>query len=400
MRSGWAGRRRSTTRRCEPGPVHALSLAVAQKCNLGCTYCYAQQGDFGGPPKSMPLEVALRAVDLLVEGKEPGARLNLAFLGGEPLVNRAVVQAATRHAAERARGRGVTLTFSITTNGTLLTEGDAGFFEEFGFAVTVSLDGERSAHDALRPYKGGRGTFDRVMANVEPLLSRQRRMQVSARVTVTPSNLELRRTLDAFVAAGFHSVGFSPLLSSQGGRGEMQKDDLEILLGGMIDCGREFVRRSGTRRALPVREPGQRPAGDRAGHPPSLPVRGGRLVPRRLRRGRARGVPPLRRRRGGGHGLPGRRDRRGTAGRLAPRASRPSAGAVPRLLGALPVRRRLPPRGHPPRPARLRLHPGLAALLPRDLSSSMYKPADVRGVRMGFTRNGIGPFMRRSGRSS
>jgi uncharacterized protein len=117
----------------------------------------------------MPLEVALRAVDLLVEGKEPGARLNLAFLGGEPLLNRAVVQAATRHAAERARDRALTLTFSITTNGTLLTEADADFFEQFGFAVTVSLDGEREAHDALRPDKGGRGTFDRVMANLEPL---------------------------------------------------------------------------------------------------------------------------------------------------------------------------------------------------------------------------------------
>jgi uncharacterized protein len=36
-----------------PPPVHALSLAVAQKCNLGCTYCYAQQGAFGGEAKNM-----------------------------------------------------------------------------------------------------------------------------------------------------------------------------------------------------------------------------------------------------------------------------------------------------------------------------------------------------------
>ena len=32
---------------------HALSLAVAERCNLGCTYCYAQQGDFGGSAKAM-----------------------------------------------------------------------------------------------------------------------------------------------------------------------------------------------------------------------------------------------------------------------------------------------------------------------------------------------------------
>jgi uncharacterized protein len=135
------------------------------------------------------------------------------------------------------------VTFAITTNGTLLTEDDAAFFEEFGFAVTVSLDGPREAHDAQRPYKSGRGSFDRIMGNVAPLLSRQRRMQVSARVTVTPANLNLRRTLDEFVDAGFHSVGFSPMLASPTGNGELQADDLEIMLGEMIDCGREFERR-------------------------------------------------------------------------------------------------------------------------------------------------------------
>jgi len=225
-------------------PIHALSLAVAQKCNLGCTYCYAQQGEFGGPAKNMPMETAERAVDLLVSGAEPDARLNLAFLGGEPLVNRPVLQAATRRAADLAQRRGLAITFSITTNGTLLTEADADFFEAYGFAVTVSLDGPREVHDALRPYKNGSGSFDRVMRNVHPLLLRQRRMQVSARVTVTPANLMLRRTLDQFIAAGFHSVGFSPMLSAPSGKGEMQPDDLETMLGEMIDCGREFERRT------------------------------------------------------------------------------------------------------------------------------------------------------------
>jgi len=224
-------------------PLHALSLAVAQKCNLGCTYCYAQQGEFGGAAKNMAGERAHQAVDLLVDGADPGARLTLAFLGGEPLVNRSVLQTATRRAAERAAARGVTVNFAITTNGTLLTEADASFFEEFGFAVTISLDGPRDTHDAQRPYKGGKGSFDRIMANVAPLLSRQRRMQVSARVTVTPANLDLRLTLDEFVDAGFHSVGFSPMLASPTGKGEMQAGDLEVMLGEMIDCGREFERR-------------------------------------------------------------------------------------------------------------------------------------------------------------
>src|SRR5712692_3616528 len=221
-------------------PLHALSLAIAQKCNLGCTYCYAQQGEFGGAAKNMSSDTADEAVDLLLAGDAPGARLNLAFLGGEPLINRSVLQSTTRRAATLAERRGVTLTFSITTNGTLLSEADADFFEAFGFAVTVSLDGPQDVHDRLRMYKSGQGSFDRIMQNVRPLLSRQRRMQVSARVTVTPSNLGLRRALDTFIDAGFHSVGFSPMLSAPNGTGEMQAGDLEVMLGEMIDCGREF----------------------------------------------------------------------------------------------------------------------------------------------------------------
>ena len=223
-------------------PVHALSLAVAQKCNLGCTYCYAQQGEFGGAAKNMSRETAIDAVTLLVDGANPGARVNLAFLGGEPLANRPVLQEATRRAAERAAQRGVNITFSVTTNGTLLRPADGEFFEEFGFAVTLSLDGPREAHDALRPFKGGRGSYDRILDNVRPLLARQRKMQVAARVTVTPANLMLRQTIDLFLAEGFHSVGFSPLLSAPTGRGEMQREDLEVMLGGMIDCGREYER--------------------------------------------------------------------------------------------------------------------------------------------------------------
>ena len=225
-------------------PVRALSLAIAQKCNLGCAYCYAEQGDFGGAPKNMSLDDARRAIDLLAGSTEPDARFNIAFLGGEPLVNRSVLRQATLYAQERLRPLAAHVGFSITTNGTLLRDDDVEFFEEHGFAVTISVDGLRDAHDALRPFKGGRGSFDETMRRVAPLLRAQRRMQVSARVTVTPRNLELRAALDEFIARGFHSVGFSPMLAAPNGAGEMQADDLEAMLGEMIDCGLEYERRT------------------------------------------------------------------------------------------------------------------------------------------------------------
>jgi uncharacterized protein len=225
-------------------PLKALSLAVAQKCNLGCTYCYAQEGSFGGFAKNMSWEVAKAAVERLFEEAQPEERVNLSFLGGEPLVNRQLIHAATQLAFDLSQKKGVKIGFSITTNGTLLEPEDADFFERYGFAVTVSLDGVGEVHDRTRSFKSGKGSYDRVMANIKPLLSQQRQMQVSARVTVTPKNLYLRETLEHFISLGFHSIGFSPMLSSPTGREQMETEALQVMLAQMIDCGQEFERQT------------------------------------------------------------------------------------------------------------------------------------------------------------
>ena len=227
----------------EHHPVRSISLAIAQKCNLACGYCYAQAGSFGGDERDMSPDVAMAAIDLLFADASPGERLNVAFLGGEPLTNRTLLRLCTERASELGARNNVEIGFSITTNGTLLTAADGEFFERHGFAVTVSLDGPGLINDRLRPFKGGNGSYDRVLRNVTPLLAMQQRMQVSARVTVTPENLFLPETLDAFLGLGFHSVGFSPMLSSPSGTGQMSASHLQSMLEGMIECGREFERR-------------------------------------------------------------------------------------------------------------------------------------------------------------
>ena len=223
-------------------PLTAISLAIAQKCNLGCTYCYAQQGDFGTRAKNMAVETGIAAVDLMFANNIGPNKMNLAFLGGEPLVNRAALQIITRYADEKARMQGKEIHYSITTNGTLINQEDADFFENYGFAVTISIDGIGEVHDRLRPMKNGKGSYERLIRKVKPLLEIQKNMQVSARVTITPTNLDLRKTLDELITLGFHSVGFSPMLSSPSGKGEMDAGTLETMLENMIACGREFEK--------------------------------------------------------------------------------------------------------------------------------------------------------------
>ncbi len=225
-------------------PLRALSLAIAQKCNLACTYCYAQEGSFGGPPTDMTAEVGRAAVRRLMADAKPGERVSLAFLGGEPLTRRPLLKELTELAAGLAAERGLSVGFSITTNGTLLRPEDADFFERYRFTVTVSIDGIGKAHDRQRPAKGGAGSYERILARLGPLLARGPRLPVHARVTVTPRNLDLQETLGGLLALGFTSVGFSPVLSAPSGRDTLAQSDFQLFLEQMIRCGAEFERRA------------------------------------------------------------------------------------------------------------------------------------------------------------
>jgi uncharacterized protein len=232
--------------------VKAISLAVAQKCNLGCTYCYAQQGAFGGAARNMAFDVAKGAIDQLILDAAPGDHVTVAFMGGEPLVNRDTLHAATRYATEFGQFHGVRVGFSLTTNATLLTTADIALFQEHGFAITISVDGLGATHDNQRPYLSGKGSFEKVAANVKSLLAvEQRRSRVHARVTVTPRNLDLPEIMIGLVDMGFDSVMFAPMLSAPSGKDQMHATDLDRLLEQLIVCGEIFKDRLRQGQALP-----------------------------------------------------------------------------------------------------------------------------------------------------
>ena len=90
-------------------PLRSLSLAIAQRCNLACSYCYAQGGGFGGEERAMPWSVAAASVRRLVEECPPGERVFIGFLGGEPLTHRALLRRTTEYAAEIAGRQGVSV---------------------------------------------------------------------------------------------------------------------------------------------------------------------------------------------------------------------------------------------------------------------------------------------------
>ncbi|RVJ72533.1 radical SAM/SPASM domain-containing protein [Sinorhizobium medicae] len=216
--------------------LNALSLNVAQSCNLACGYCYADQGRFGARARTMDWVTARKAVDLLLDQAQTSGRAVLGFMGGEPLLNRPLVRKVTQWAADAAVKRGVRLSFSLTTNATLVSEEDAAFFAEHHFTVAVSLDGPAVVNERQRPDHTGRDSTARALAGIERLLARDG-AHVSIRATVTPYTGRLLPVLEYLLSLGSAEVGFAPVLVSPDPSLRFESSDFDVLLDYMIECG-------------------------------------------------------------------------------------------------------------------------------------------------------------------
>ena len=198
-----------------------MSLNLTSGCNLGCRYCYADRGRFGGAQRgAMCAATAEAAVDALFAGCDPTAPVTVGFLGGEPFLRAELLHHVVEYAEGRAAERHLQVGFSVTTNGTRLRPVDHALVRARPFAVTVSIDGGRRVHDRLRHDLLGRGTFDDVLAAVGPLLADPGAATVSARATVTADDLDLAGRYDDLTAAGFRQIGFSPVRLGFGALGD------------------------------------------------------------------------------------------------------------------------------------------------------------------------------------
>lgn len=169
-----------------------LTLVLTHDCNLRCRYCYAGK-KFG---RAMSWDVAKRSLDLAFA--EPGAWMDLAYFGGEPLIEFELLKRSLAYAKEQAAARGILLRPQLTTNGTMLTDEVVDFLAAENFLVGVSIDGCREAHEATRPGCGGASSFDAVVAGLDRVLAKKVRMEAIA--VVDPANVRWLAQSVAFLA--------------------------------------------------------------------------------------------------------------------------------------------------------------------------------------------------------
>ncbi len=228
-----------------PHPLRSISLAITQACNMACSYCYAEQGPFGGQAKLMDKVVAMAAIQGLIESTPKGERVKIAFMGGEPLLNRKLIHLATQYAVAKGKQHGVGVDFSLTSNGVLIQQEDVELFRCHRFSVTISIDGTEKQQNRQRPLANGSPSYAKIIDAIQPLLRHQAEMYVGARVTVRRDDIDLPAALKNLRQVGFQDIGFSPLLNASNGIDELRGDDFSTYLKQMKQCGDEALERLG-----------------------------------------------------------------------------------------------------------------------------------------------------------
>lgn len=190
--------------------LSSLTLFMVQECNLRCTYCYGEEGEYNQKGK-MTSEIAQTAVDFLIKQSGELERLNITFFGGEPLLNFPLIQETVQYVHEQSKIHNKKFSFSITTNGTLITPKIKDFFYNHHFNVQTSIDGDEKTHNFNRFFKGGQGSYDLLLKRTEQM---RKDHTIGARGTVTPAELHLYKSFNHLVQLGFRNIYLSPALYS------------------------------------------------------------------------------------------------------------------------------------------------------------------------------------------
>jgi len=150
--------------------VRKMILQVTQNCNFRCTYCVYSENLYetqrSHSSKKMSWETARKAVDFYMEHSRDVDQIKIGFYGGEPLLEFELIKKVIAYADEVFDGKEII--YSITTNGSLLTDSVVEYLASHNISVTISLDGAKEIHDTSRRFASdGRGSFDIIMSNIE-----------------------------------------------------------------------------------------------------------------------------------------------------------------------------------------------------------------------------------------
>lgn len=173
---------------------------VTQGCNLRCAYCpYSQSNEKIRHHKNinMTWEVAKKGLDFYFQHSVDSNFIGIGFYGGEPLLNFELVNRIVDYSNRLFEGKDIH--YSITTNGTLLTDEIISFMEKNNFQLLISLDGDKDSTDKNRHFAGNDlSVFDVVLKKIKMIQEKHKLLfkKMTINMVLDPSlNMEVYEKL-------------------------------------------------------------------------------------------------------------------------------------------------------------------------------------------------------------
>jgi uncharacterized protein len=116
--------------------ISNLTFIVTDDCNFNCSYCFQKK-----EKKTINNATIKTAVDFFYPFLKGNDHIYIGFYGGEPLLAYEKIKYATILLLEKNKAGNKKIKFSVTTNGSLLTDEILDFFNRHQFIVMLSFDG-------------------------------------------------------------------------------------------------------------------------------------------------------------------------------------------------------------------------------------------------------------------
>ena len=157
-----------------------LILSITNNCNFRCTYCvYSEEysDSRNHSSESMEFKTAKKAIDWYFKYIEYGKKYNIfripviGFYGGEPLLNFKLIKKIINYV--NTTYSSYETSYTITTNGSLLTKTISDYLIKHNVSIVVSLDGDKFEQNRKRKYENNDETFEDVFTNISYILKKK-----------------------------------------------------------------------------------------------------------------------------------------------------------------------------------------------------------------------------------
>jgi len=203
-----------------PRAFHLMTKPRGAICNLDCEYCYFLSKEllYAGSRFRMAHDLLESYTRQYIQAQRV-PEVTFAWQGGEPTLMGLAFFELALELQHKYRRPGMRIHNALQTNATLLDGDWCRFFKQHDFLIGVSLDGPRELHDCYRKDKGGKGTFDRVIAGIE--LLKQHRVDFNILTTLNAANVEQPLRVYRFLRdeIGTDFVQFIPIVERDNSTG-------------------------------------------------------------------------------------------------------------------------------------------------------------------------------------